>query len=217
MEKDLFGKRIAKCGDLPPNPNPYWYLYKKMRTDGKLIDMAGIVDKDVLNIGCFYPYDELTYGNLVRRWVAIDVSEEAVRGAKTAFEKHRDNIPSGRVTFKVMDAQRMDFRDNEFEVVLCLSVIEHIPSYEKRLELIREMARVSSDFVIITTTDIDNKEYREFHSSVKYKEFYGGDFYEKLYTKKEFLNELMTAFSFKVLEYVQYGPRMGYLLKKPRN
>jgi len=214
--KDPFGERAKQQKSGPATPNPYWYLYKKIRTDGRLIELAGIVDKEILNIGCFYPYDELMYANLVRRWVAIDVSAESIQYARKEFESRRDAIPETRVKFLVMDSSHMSFNDNEFDVVMCLSVIEHIREYEKRLKVISEMERVTKDFVIITSSDIDHDGYRAFHGSLKYRQFYGEDFYEKLYTKKELLDEIKTASSLKEIEYQQYGPRMGYLLKKAR-
>jgi ubiquinone/menaquinone biosynthesis C-methylase UbiE len=204
----------ALAAEGPPNPNPFWYLYKKMRTDGRLLSKADPMGRKILNVGCFYPYDELMYGSLVGKWVAVDKSRTAVERARREFERCRDGIPDGRVTFCVMDASDLRFLDGEFEIVLCLSVIEHISDREVRRRIIAELARVSSRYVIITSTDIDDDGYREFHGSRRYREFYGDDFYEKLYSKKELLDEIRSSAPLRAVEYAQFGPRMGYLLVK---
>ena len=197
------------------HPNPFWYMYKKFRSDGWLLQLANPVGKTVLNVGCSYPIDELTYGPLVKKWVAIDPGAETIRLAEAEYEKMRDRIPAGKVEFRVMDGMQLDYPDNSFDLVISFSSIEHVPDQAIRQQIITEMARVARESVIVTVADIDDDKYRAFTEGPEAKAVFGDDYHCHLYTKKELADE-MEAAGLEILEYAQYGYRIGYLARKPR-
>jgi ubiquinone/menaquinone biosynthesis C-methylase UbiE len=62
-------------------------------------------------------------------------------------------VPPSNVQFRLSDGKRLPFKDEEADVVYCISVLEHVPDYEP---LIEEMARVmKSGGLLILTIDLD--------------------------------------------------------------
>lgn len=61
-------------------------------------------------------------------------------------------INTKNVSFKYQDIRKLDFKDNSFDVIYCISVIEHTNAYE---EIIKEFKRVlKKNGVLILTFDI---------------------------------------------------------------
>jgi len=118
------------------------YVATKALVDWDLLEGIDLQGKDVLNVGCFDPIDEMHFVRHVRSWVAIDVHPDVVRMADGIA---REELPShlyARLAFQVDDATRLSFPDNSFDVAVSYSTIEHIPGAENRRAAIREMARV---------------------------------------------------------------------------
>jgi SAM-dependent methyltransferase len=81
--------------------------------DYQLINLGDLVrNKCTLNLGCFYPTDELKYAAFAKRWVAIDFSSEVI-------ERCKQLVPG--VEFFVMDMRALQFENAIFDVVLDFS------------------------------------------------------------------------------------------------
>lgn len=61
-----------------------------------------------------------------------------------------DQADSGRVHALVGDVGRMPFRDDSVELACCIRLLHHLPSDDMVGGFLRELARVSSRYVIIT-------------------------------------------------------------------
>lgn len=83
-------------------------------------------------------------------YTAVDFSDVAIKTAKKRGE--RLNLDK-KVHFLVADALKLPFPDNSFDVIICPSVLEHIPD---QITALQEMRRVckSSGKILIST---DNK------------------------------------------------------------
>jgi len=113
----------------------------------------------------------------------------------------------------------LPFKDNSFEIVTAAEVVEHLEK-KKALNLIKEMERVTSRKVIITTPNFfrqqngyDNNEYQKHLSVINWKEFskmgyqvYGcggfvpfGIVIPKLHTPLKFLNYLTPRFAVDII------------------
>lgn len=77
----------------------------------------------------------------VKRRVGIDLSTDALKMAKK-------NVKSA--TFRKMDATKIKYKDNAFDCVLILEVLEHLKNPEKA---IREVKRVSGKWAIFSVPD----------------------------------------------------------------
>lgn len=81
------------------------------------IDLTG---KDVLNLGCFYPEDELAYGAQAKRWVAVDFCEPVLEWCRAV-----KNMPT-TVEFQFQDIRQLTFWDASFDLVLDFSTGDHL-------------------------------------------------------------------------------------------
>jgi ubiquinone/menaquinone biosynthesis C-methylase UbiE len=104
--------------------------------------------RSILDVGCgngiLVNYLQEEFGSDFVRICGTDRSEEALSKVKT--EKYLADIVS------------LPFRDDEFEVITCLEVIEHLPHhvYQKALD---EMARIASKCVIVSVPYSEDLEY----------------------------------------------------------
>jgi ubiquinone/menaquinone biosynthesis C-methylase UbiE len=85
-----------------------------------------------LDVGCGDGKFTSALPSEVKDVLGIDYSERAVHFAKNL-------VPEA--TFLVADAAHLCFKDETFDVVTCLDVMEHLPKY-KRERTIKEMYRV---------------------------------------------------------------------------
>ena len=130
--------RAAECG-FRDNPT---YIATKALVDWDLLEGVDLRDREVLNVGCLEPIDEMHFVRHVRRWTAVDIHPDVVAMADRIA---RDELPPdlyARLAFRVEDATRMSFGDGSFDVAVSYSTIEHIPGPGDRRAALREMARV---------------------------------------------------------------------------
>lgn len=92
--------------------------------------------------------------------------------------------------------QNMKLEDNSFDISHSNAVIEHIGSYENQISLIKDMTRISKNYVFIQTP---NRYYPiEFHTNLPFIHWLPKNMYHKLlrlfklefYSKEENLNLL---------------------------
>ena len=69
--------------------------------------------------------------------INVDLSEEACKRAEDIF-----NVES-----KSSDIQKLPFKNNEFDVVLCSATLEHVANWEKA---VNELLRIAKNAVVIT-------------------------------------------------------------------
>ena len=97
----------------------------------KFLDAEHIINNEILDIGCgtgtFLDYVNCSYF----RYTGIDISRVNIEKAR---RKH------GR-TFKVMSAEKLKFKDNSFDKIVCIELIEHLFTSEL-IAVLREMDRV---------------------------------------------------------------------------
>ena len=128
------------------------YLARKAIVDWDLLASVPLQDKRVLNVGCFEPIDELVWAGIVKEWVAVDLSPAAIQTAQAIINAELSSALAKKIQFQVMDAQRLNFEDGEFDLAVSFSVLDHMPDPEIRDKAIREMTRVVSKggYVVIT-------------------------------------------------------------------
>jgi len=79
----------------------------------------------------------------VERYVGVDLNEEAIIEARL-----RHSGP-GR-EFLVGSVLCLPFQDNEFDSVFCMRLLHHVPSEIMMAQIIKEIARVSSTYVLLS-------------------------------------------------------------------
>jgi SAM-dependent methyltransferase len=125
------------------------------------------------------------------------------------------DIPSIKYVKLVPDDGRLPFADNEFDIVHCNAVIEHVGSTEKQIQFAREIARVSKKFFVTTP----NRWFPiEMHTHVPFIHYLPknlfrnilGYFGEDFYSKESNLN-LLKSSEFMALFPVNYSPSISYI------
>ncbi len=85
------------------------------------------------------------------RFVAIDYERDMV---EAAAQKVRKSGLQDRIRVEWGDAESLDFKDNSFDAVVSITVLHHVPGYEKA---IAEAARVMKPGGIFMIVDFDFK------------------------------------------------------------
>lgn len=89
--------------------------------------------ENILDLGC-------GNGRLVDLFEGMNISYTGADDSKELVRIAKKNHPAN--DFVVVDPLKLEFSDNEFDTVFCLSVFHHIPSTELRLEYLKEIWRV---------------------------------------------------------------------------
>jgi hypothetical protein len=104
----------------------YWEMFRAWeRTresysirDKNFVESVFKVDgADIANIGCFYPWAEIEWGQRARQWTAIDINGEVLDGARRALGEY----PTHRVTFLQHDVTTPIYLGRRVDCVLDLS------------------------------------------------------------------------------------------------
>lgn len=137
------------------------YLARKAVVDWHLLTSLDITGKQILNVGCFEPIDEILWSGPVQSWTAVDISPASVKTARKIVNRELAPRLAKKVQFAVMDAQKLRFKDESFDIAVSFSVLDHIPDPHVRDRAIQEMSRVVrvGGHVIITVPN----RYAYFH------------------------------------------------------
>lgn len=116
-----------------------------------------IKDKKVLEIGCGAgqkTFNIAKYANIV---VGIDVSKENIDAAKRVFANNR------KVSFLTLDASRMNFESNSFDVVITTDSFHEIEP-NLQYSVLEEMRRLSKVIIFIEPdpVSVTNELFRVF-------------------------------------------------------
>lgn len=120
-----------------------------------------VADKDVLDVACGEGYGSSLLANVARSVVGVDVSAEAIAHARNVYREQ------GNLTLLEGRAERLDFADASFDVVVSFETIEHLA---EQAEMVAEISRVLRPHGILVISSpnrpiySESREYRnEFH------------------------------------------------------
>jgi SAM-dependent methyltransferase len=131
------------------------YMFQsKLKVDYRLISKipGGLKDKTVLNVGTFFPIDEIYFASRVKEFYSIDIAPEIIRVANQIADKEIHPEFRKKIHIQVADATNLPFESNFFDLAFSFSTLEHIPEKEKREMAFKELIRVTrkGGYVIIT-------------------------------------------------------------------
>jgi SAM-dependent methyltransferase len=155
---ETYNARATSTGDIRNN---WTYMTSKQLCDFRLLADAGLDDATVLNVGCFFPLDELAFVHRVRHWTAVDLGEATIREAHSVACASLPAPMLERLSFQVADGTALPFETNSFDVTMSMSTVDHIVTPEGRQKLIAEMARVTrpGGHVVVTVPNRWNRGY----------------------------------------------------------
>ncbi|MDP3728637.1 MAG: class I SAM-dependent methyltransferase [bacterium] len=122
----------------------YFKNYKeqsfKWKFWGRYIRKKTQKENNILEIGCTYGYLFKYLKDYPNKY-GIDISEHAIKQAR---------MLSQGAEYKVMDAQKLDFKDNFFSVVLAIDVMEHLKNPEKGIKEASRVLKEDGLFIMVT-------------------------------------------------------------------
>ncbi|UCF80974.1 MAG: class I SAM-dependent methyltransferase [Acidobacteriota bacterium] len=210
------------------------YLTNKALSDWSLLAPIDLCGKQVLNVGCAEPIDELQFGKCAGAWHAVDFSLKNLRGARQVLQEELSACLLNTIHLYAADASALPFQNESFDVVVAFSTLEHIPDPGKRRKSFEEIARVlrHGGYAVITTSNAWNLKYRR--RSIKDQRLGQTDFgFECFYSPLE-LRRLLCGMGLRPLRFYSewrmpnnsyilqvatylfrfFGTRIGYLAQK---
>ena len=102
-------------------------------------------------------------------YFGVDVSQKLIELAKNKYPQFAGNI------IKISGQARLDFPDNFFDAVVSIAVFHHFPSQKYRLEMARELHRVTAPNgkIIVTVWNLWQKKYRRHIWKNMFKKAFG--------------------------------------------
>jgi ubiquinone/menaquinone biosynthesis C-methylase UbiE len=137
--------------DLPPKPNRIQNLEFVRILTPYIFSCSIIKKKSVLDVGCGSGEGAwLLVKNGASLVVALDFDQVKARQASNLCKDFRS------FSALTMDAQKIGFKDQSFQVITCFEVIEHLPNPDLHLSEMKRIMRM--DGILILTTP--NKKMR---------------------------------------------------------
>ncbi len=103
-------------------------------------------NKKVLEIGCGMGQKTKIIYNYTDNLTAIDLSGDSINTAKKIFK-------NDKITFLTMDASKLEFKDNEFDVVITTDSFHEIePTIQNKV--LEEMTRMADTIIFIEPNEV---------------------------------------------------------------
>ena len=139
----------TKFADAPPGSRRFYELVEEHRytKEWHIPAAAGFAhakDLTVLEVGCGLGTDGAQFAKAGARYTGIDLTDAAVELAKRRFELF--DLPG---TFRVADAERLDFPVNSFDLVYSHGVLHHTPETAAAVREIHRVLRPGGKAVVM--------------------------------------------------------------------
>jgi ubiquinone/menaquinone biosynthesis C-methylase UbiE len=105
--------------------------------------LSFVRDKVVLDLGCGGRDGPYLLGSVAERVVGVDIDPVAISYATEKY--NRENVE-----YIVMDATKLEFPEDFFDVIVSFEVIEHISEVERYLGEVCRVLKISGLFIIST-------------------------------------------------------------------
>ena len=115
--------------------------HSRLRVKKLLMEIGDIRGKRVLDIGCEAGYVAFKLlAKHPKEFYGIDIVDEALKEFKRKIEKVKEKRKiDTKIVLKKAFLQKMPFKEDFFEIIVCTEVIEHAPNIDKGF---KEMSRV---------------------------------------------------------------------------
>lgn len=139
----------TKFADAEPGSRKFYELVEAHRyaKEWHIPTAAGFAhtkDLDVLEIGCGLGTDGAQFAQAGAHYTGIDLTDAAVHLARRRFE-----LFDLRGSFRIADAENLDFPDNSFDLVYSHGVLHHTPDTHAAVREIHRVLRPSGRAVVM--------------------------------------------------------------------
>lgn len=130
-------------GVMPKRKKSYKLTFKDDYRLKYLTESLKLKNGIMLDMGCGGGIltESLVYYYPKVKIFGIDVSKTAIRYAK--------KFGSGKITYKVIKGKKIPFKDNFFDVCICLDVMEHIPDVNFFLKEVKRVLKKGGSFFLV--------------------------------------------------------------------
>jgi len=138
--------------------DPHWDKEESSRLVDVLLDSYGGAPQAVLEIGCGNGVDSITFGKKTKaKVVGIDISPDAIKAANESNDLKN-------VKFMVGDAEKLDFKDDQFDLVYSMAVL-HSTDLDKSISEVSRVLKKGGQallFLYQKTLHEDGEDERDF-------------------------------------------------------
>jgi ubiquinone/menaquinone biosynthesis C-methylase UbiE len=139
----------TKFADAPPGSRRFYELVEEHRyqKEWHIPSAAGFSQSknlNVLEVGCGLGTDGAQFAKAGAIYTGIDLTDAAVDLARQRFELFQ--LPG---TFRVADAERLDFPDNSFDIVYSHGVLHHTPDTAAAVREVHRVLRPGGKAVVM--------------------------------------------------------------------
>ena len=135
--------------------------------------VADIKNKRVLDVGCGVGDFSFMFANMGADVTGIDIT-------KPAIEKAKENVKGFSCKFLVTSIKEMDFTPKSFDIILSITVLQHISNKDLHLSIAKMVESLNSDgyiFILETAPDtlkntMIDSENQSFRSRNEWIEFF---------------------------------------------
>ncbi len=129
-----------------------------------------VAGKSVLDLACGEGYGSFMLSKVASSVHGVDISAEAIDRAQSKYLS-----PSNNLHFFRGDASRLNFSDNQFDIVVSFETIEHLYTQEEMISEVRRVLKPEGILIISSPNKSVYSNEREFKNHFHVKEL---DFYE---------------------------------------
>ena len=112
--------------------------------------------KKVLDVASGTGYGSQLIAKYAKEVDGLDYSADAVAYSQKHF-------PADNLTYAQGDAQAMPYKDGQFDVVVSLETIEHLPHPDKFVNEVKRVMKPGGVFIVSTPNDAEFMDGNEFH------------------------------------------------------
>ncbi len=174
----------------------------------RMINHSALISKNVLEIGVGAGSHASLLSAYSKKFTGIDITEEAIKNTKKRFE-----IMNLSGDLRKMNAERMDFEDNEFDFVWSWGVIHHSANTN---QIISEVNRVLAPkgraivmvyhrsflyyYIIMFIKGIGNRNFFKNYSIHKTVQLNTDGAIARYYSRKEWIDAVKEKFNIKSIK-----------------
>jgi ubiquinone/menaquinone biosynthesis C-methylase UbiE len=167
-------------GEIAKEIDQYWHSSKGEQEwrNRLMADMSNVLGRDaaLLEVGCG---SGAIYEEMLKRGIVTSGSYTGGDISRKLLDIAHNRFPTTQ--FIAMDIFKLPYRDGAQPVVLCISVLQHLPDYRPAL---RELARVTGSTLYVASWFTKAK-----HDNIRLvKSQWGPEFYENTYSLQRFLD-----------------------------
>jgi len=142
-------------------------------------------DKEVLEVACGGGIGLGYLARTAKKVVGGDIDENILKYPRDYYKKRKN------IEIKTLDAQKLQFSNNSFDVIIMYEAIYYLPNPEKFIEEARRVLRKNGSLIICTV----NKDWEGFNPSPHSFNYFSVPELFSLYEKNGFKTKMFAGFS----------------------